>query len=41
VALRDEDRVEIVRSEYPVRLVVSPFRNHYAILREKLRWGAR
>ncbi len=41
VALRDDDRVEIVRSEHPVRLVVSPFRNHFAILREKLRWGAR
>lgn len=41
VALRDEDRVEIVRSEHPVSLVVSPFRNHFAILREKLRWGAR
>ncbi len=35
------DRVEIVRSEHPVHLVVSPFRNHFAILREKLRWGAR
>jgi NAD+ kinase len=41
VSLRDEDRVEIVRSEHPVSLVVSPFRNHFAILREKLRWGAR
>ena len=39
--LRDDDRVQVVRSRHPVALVVSPFRNHFAILREKLRWGAR
>jgi NAD+ kinase len=41
ISLRKDDCVEVVRSEHPVRLVVSPFRNHFAILREKLRWGAR
>lgn len=40
-ALRAGDRVVVCRAESPVMLVVSPFRNHFAILREKLRWGAR
>jgi NAD+ kinase len=40
-ALEDGDRVTVTRSAHPVQLVVSPFRSHFAILREKLAWGAR
>ena len=39
--LQEGDRVEVVRSSHPVSLVVSPFRHHFEILREKLRWGER
>jgi NAD+ kinase len=41
LALREGDHVRIERSEHPVQLVVSPFRNHFSILREKLGWGTR
>jgi NAD+ kinase len=41
LALREGDHVRIERSAHPVQLVVSPFRNHFAILREKLGWGTR
>lgn len=39
--LQDGDRVTVRRSEHPVDLVVSPFRNRFEILRAKLHWGAR
>jgi NAD+ kinase len=39
--LRAGDHVLVARSQHPVQLVVSPFRNHFAILREKLGWGTR
>jgi NAD+ kinase len=35
------DRVKIRKSEHPVAIVASPFRNRYEILHEKLRWGER
>jgi len=41
LALREDDRVLVRRSEHFLRLMVSPFRNRFEILREKLRWGAR
>jgi NAD+ kinase len=41
VALREGDRVRVRRSEHPVALVVSPFRNAFEILRTKLHWGER
>ncbi len=41
VALEEGDRVKVSRSEHAVRLVVSPFRSRYEILRTKLHWGAR
>jgi NAD+ kinase len=39
--LREGDHVVVSRSAHPVQLVVSPFRDHFAILREKLGWGTR
>ena len=39
--LKVDDRVRILRSEYPLALVVSPFRKRFEILREKLHWGQR
>jgi NAD+ kinase len=41
VELRDGDRVHVQRSEHPVGIVASPFRNRFDILHEKLRWGER
>jgi len=41
IALREADRVLVERAADPVHLMVSPFRNHFAILREKLGWGTR
>lgn len=41
VELGEGDVVRVRRSEHPVHLVVSPFRNHFEVLREKLRWGER
>jgi len=41
IPLREADRVLVERARHPVHLVVSPFRNHFAILREKLSWGTR
>ena len=41
LALREGDFVRIRRSEHPLHLVVSPFRNPFEILREKLGWGVR
>jgi len=34
------DRIEIVRSKFPVRFVQSPSRSYFEILRQKLNWGA-
>ncbi|MEM7411854.1 MAG: NAD(+)/NADH kinase [Myxococcota bacterium] len=39
--LEERDRVSVVRSAYPVRLLVPPGRNRFAVMREKLRWGER
>lgn len=39
--LIDGDRVRVSPSDYPLLLISSPFRNHFEILREKLRWGER
>jgi NAD+ kinase len=39
--LREGDHVVVSRSAHPVQLVASPFRDHFAILREKLGWGTR
>lgn len=41
VELRDGDRVRVRRSDHPVDIVASPFRNRFDILHEKLRWGGR
>jgi NAD+ kinase len=41
LALREDDRVRVRRSAHFLRLMVSPFRSRFEILREKLRWGAR
>ncbi|UCE87029.1 MAG: NAD(+)/NADH kinase [Deltaproteobacteria bacterium] len=41
VELGEADLVRVRRSEHPVHLVVSPFRNYFEVLREKLRWGER
>ncbi|MEK7280668.1 MAG: NAD(+) kinase, partial [Nitrospirota bacterium] len=38
-SLREEDVVEIKASEQKIRLVGSPDRNYFGILREKLKWG--
>lgn len=39
--LMDGDRVQLGPSEHPVWMIASPTRNHFEILREKLRWGER
>lgn len=39
--LQDGDTVRVVRSEHPVQLVASPFRNRFEVLRTKLHWGER
>ncbi len=39
--LREGDRVLVRRAAAPVRLVASPFRDPFEILREKLTWGRR
>ncbi len=38
-SLREEDVVEIKASEQKIKLVGSPDRNYFGILREKLKWG--
>lgn len=38
-SLREEDVVEINASEQKIRLIGSPDRNYFEILREKLKWG--
>lgn len=39
--LRNSDQVRIERSDRAVRLVVSPSRDYFQVLRSKLRWGER
>ncbi len=41
VALEQGDRVTAARSSFPARLLVSPHRSRFAVMREKLRWGER
>ncbi|HYB13278.1 MAG TPA: NAD(+)/NADH kinase [Myxococcota bacterium] len=41
IALRQGDTVTVRRSDHPVRLIASPFRSRFEILREKLHWGTR
>lgn len=41
IDLAPGDVVHVTRSEHPVQLVVSPFRNRFEVLRTKLRWGER
>ena len=41
VALEQGDRVIVARSKHPARLLVSPHRSRFAVMREKLRWGER
>jgi NAD+ kinase len=41
IALRPGDVVAVRRSDHPIRLIASPFRNRFEILREKLHWGTR
>jgi NAD+ kinase len=41
VALEQGDRVTVARSAHPTRLLVSPHRSPFAVMREKLRWGER
>ncbi len=41
VQLTESDVVLIRRSDHPIRIVGSPFRSRFEILRQKLRWGER
>ncbi len=41
VELEQGDRVTAARSSFPARLLVSPHRSRFAVMREKLRWGER
>ncbi len=41
IELEEGDRVSVVRSAHPARLLVSPHRSPFAVMREKLRWGER
>ena len=41
VELEQGDRVSVARSPHPARLLVSPHRSRFAVMREKLRWGER
>ena len=41
VELEQGDRVTAARSKHPTRLLVSPHRSRFAVMREKLRWGER
>lgn len=38
-ALADDDQILVRRSTHSLRVLHAPDRNHYTILREKLRWG--
>jgi NAD+ kinase len=37
----ENDVVEVQQSEYTVSLIRSPFKNHFEVLRTKLKWGER
>jgi NAD+ kinase len=37
----ENDAVEVGRSDYTVSLIRSPFKNHFEVLRTKLKWGER
>jgi NAD+ kinase len=41
IPLEQGDRVAVARSAHPARLLVSPHRSPFAVMREKLRWGER
>jgi NAD+ kinase len=41
IPLEERDRVTVARSAHPARLLVSPHRSPFAVMREKLRWGER
>ncbi len=41
VVIEQRDRVTVTRSAHPARLLVSPHRSAFAVMREKLRWGER
>jgi NAD+ kinase len=41
MALRDDDRVALTKSESFVELIQAPQKNYFEILRQKLRWGER
>ncbi len=41
IDLTDGDLVQVQPSAHPLRILASPTRNHFEILREKLRWGER
>jgi len=41
VELQNGDSVVIERANNPLRVVRSPSRNYFAVLREKLKWGER
>lgn len=38
-ALQDNDRIRVCRADYPVTLIHPAERNHFDVLRTKLRWG--
>lgn len=38
-SLQDQDRVQVRKSDHPVVLLRPSHRNHYEVLRAKLRWG--
>jgi len=40
-SLRENDVVKIKESDHAVRLIKSPFRDYFEVLRTKLRWGER
>lgn len=40
-SLQADDVVEIVRAAHPLRIVRSPHRNYFDVLRQKLKWGER
>jgi NAD+ kinase len=39
--LREDDVVEVKKADLPLRFVRSPFKDYYAVLRAKLKWGER
>jgi NAD+ kinase len=41
VMLKEEDSIEIQKSQKTVSLIKTPFRNYFEILKEKLKWGER